>query len=134
MSSRQRNDGLYKRCACARRKWLKCEHPWHFDFYKGKKFRFSLDVIAKARGEQPPRNKGDAEALADQIRSEIRKGEFRDPNSPPTPTVPEGLRIPRIVISCSAHRDQRVHVIVIARSTHRDRSAATLMPRQCIEC
>jgi integrase len=83
---RQTVGGLYKRCDCARRKWLKCDHPWHFDFYKGRKFRFSLDVIAKARGEQPPRSKGDAEALADRIRSEIRSGTFRDPNHPePTP-------------------------------------------------
>ena len=34
-------------------------------------------VIAKARGEQSPRNKGDAEALADRIRGEIRLGTFR---------------------------------------------------------
>ena len=45
-AARHTNDGLYKRCDCARRSWLKCEHGWHFDFYKGRKFRYSLDVIA----------------------------------------------------------------------------------------
>src|SRR5712691_715713 len=85
MSTRQSNDGLYKRCDCARRKWLKCEHGWHFDFYKGRKFRYSLDVIARARGEQPPRAKGDAEALRDRIRGEIRSGTFIDPHAKPAP-------------------------------------------------
>ena len=86
---RRKVGGLSKRCDCARRKWLKCDHPWHFDFYKGKKFRFSLDVIAKARGEQPPRNKGDAEALADRIRTEIRSNTFRDPNQPEPTRLPD---------------------------------------------
>jgi integrase len=83
--SRQQLGGLSKRCACAHRKWAKCDHAWHFDFFRGRKFRFSLDVIAKARGERPPRNKGDAEALADRIRSEIRSNRFRDPNQPEPP-------------------------------------------------
>jgi hypothetical protein len=56
---------------------------------RGKKFRFSLDVIAKARGEQPPRTKGDAEALADRIRSEIRAGTFRDPHQPEAASAPD---------------------------------------------
>jgi integrase len=83
--SREKNGGLYKRCECARRKWLKCDHPWHFDFYKGKKFRFSLDVIARHYGIEPPRDKGDAKALGDRIRSEIHGGTFRDPNGPKPP-------------------------------------------------
>src|SRR5438552_3452928 len=57
--TRHNNDGLSKRCDCPRRQWLKCDHPWHFDFYKRKKFRFSLDKIAEDRGEKPPRTKGD---------------------------------------------------------------------------
>src|SRR5437870_2732048 len=90
---RHANGGLYKRCDCARRKWLKCDHPWHFDFYKGRKFRFSLDVIAVARSEQPPRSKSDAEALADRVRSEIRRGTFRSPNQPEPPAPDPTARL-----------------------------------------
>ena len=43
------------------------------------KHRFSLDVIAASRGSECPRSKGEAESLADVIRSEIRTGKFRDP-------------------------------------------------------
>lgn len=74
-------DGLYKRCDCAHRSWAKCDHPWHFDYYKGRKFRFSLDKIARARGGQPPRSKGDAEALRNRLRVEIDSGTFRDLNT-----------------------------------------------------
>lgn len=87
--SRARNGGLSKRCDCGVRQRIKCPHPWHFDFYKGKKYRYSLDVIAKARNEKPPRTRGDAEALADRIRSEIRSGTFRDPNHPEQAPAPD---------------------------------------------
>lgn len=85
---RHSNSGLYKRCPCPRRQWLKCAHSWHFDFFKGRKFRFSLDKIARARSEALPRCKGDAESLADRVRSEIRLGTFRDPNVKQAPEPP----------------------------------------------
>ena len=72
MTPRHSTGGLCKRCGCPSRKWTTCLHSWHFDFYKGRKFRFSLDVIAQARGEKPPRTKGDAEALRDRLRSHRR--------------------------------------------------------------
>lgn len=67
---------------------MKCAHSWHFDFFKGRKFRFSLDKIARARSEALPRCKGDAESLADRVRSEIRLGRFRDPNVKQAPEPP----------------------------------------------
>jgi hypothetical protein len=63
-------DGLKKRCPCGRRTWAKCPHPWHFGFHHGEReYRFSLDAIARARGEQPPRSKTEAQALRDRLRS-----------------------------------------------------------------
>ena len=82
MTKATKNHGLSKRCDCARRKWNTCPHPYHFDFFKGKKYRYSLDALAKARGVDAPRTKDAAEALADVIRSEIRLGTFRDPKKP----------------------------------------------------
>ena len=69
------NGGLKKRCGCPRRKWSKCPHPWHFGFaHDGREWRYSLDKIADMRGEPKPRAKGNALALADRLRSEIRSG------------------------------------------------------------
>jgi integrase len=84
-AAREHRDNLTKRCDCGPRKQLKCDHPWHIDFYRGKKFRYSLDVLAKARGEQPPRTKDEAESFRDRLRGEIRAGTFRDPNAEPEP-------------------------------------------------
>ena len=93
-TKRHHNDGLAKRCACARRRWTQCDHPWHFDFHFGRKYRFSLDKLAKARGEKPPRTKHAAEALADKVRSEIRSGVFADPTHPTAPAHdPAGLTV-----------------------------------------
>jgi integrase len=79
--SRQSTDGLSKRCDCTRRNWTKCPHPWHFDFYKGRKYRFSLHKLA---GKPPDyvMGKTEAESLRDHYRSQIRAGTFRDPNHP----------------------------------------------------
>ena len=40
------NRGLRKLCACSRRNWSKCAHPWHFNFKPkgGPAYRFSLDA------------------------------------------------------------------------------------------
>jgi hypothetical protein len=74
------NDGLSKRCACGPRLWTKCRHPWHFAFCHGltpdrrkARYRFSLHRFAK----KPIRyvmSRTEAEALADQIRTNVRAG------------------------------------------------------------
>jgi integrase len=91
-SSRPHKDNLTKRCDCGPRKQLTCAHPWHIDFYRGRKFRFSLDVLAKARGVPLPRTKDEAEAFRDRIRGEIRDGVFKDPHAKPEP-LPADTRL-----------------------------------------
>ena len=68
-----RNFGVRKVCACPRRQQAKCPHPWHFNFtWKGRAYRFSLDRHVGRHVE----SRSDAEALADQLRTAIRSGEF----------------------------------------------------------
>jgi len=39
-----RNDGLRTVCRCARHRWAKCPHAWHFSFqWEGEHYRFSLE-------------------------------------------------------------------------------------------
>ena len=91
---RKVHDGLKKRCGCARRAWAKCAHPWHFSFfYNDTEHRYSLDVLAKARGVKPPRSKTDAETLRDALRVEIRNGTFVDPSAPPPPEPAADTRL-----------------------------------------
>jgi integrase len=73
--SRHQNRGLRKICGCARRKWAKCGHSWHFNFKPkgGPSFRFSVDSEIGKHIEA----KTEAEALADGWRSAIRSGMFR---------------------------------------------------------
>jgi integrase len=80
MKTRHRNDGLRKRCDCARRAWPKCPHPWHFNFKVrgGAHYRFPLDRYATQRIV----TKDDARAEADRLRSLIRAGQF-----PPVATL-----------------------------------------------
>ena len=71
------NDGLRKRCRCGVRKWVKCTHPWHFNFrFQGRTHRHSLDAIARSRGEPPPASKTEAETWRDTLRNEIRRNVF----------------------------------------------------------
>lgn len=71
-----RNAGLRKVCDCPRRGWVKCSHPWHFNFcWKGKPYRFSLSRYA---GEEIT-SKSEAERMADEIRGKIRAGTFVAP-------------------------------------------------------
>ena len=73
------NDGLRKICDCPRRNWAKCPHPWHFSCaWQGKAHRFSLDRHAGKRVE----SRTEAEALAAQIRSEIKAGTFGKAKAP----------------------------------------------------
>jgi integrase len=89
---RQRNDGLRKRCGCARRVWAQCPHPWHFNFkWAGEHFRFTLErkvgrlarvakgghVVWARDGKSlgdPITSKTDAEREADRLRTGIRDG------------------------------------------------------------
>ncbi len=79
---RRTDDGIRKRCACGRRRWLKCKHPWHFSYHRdGHQYRYSLDVIARDRGEPPPRTRLEATQWRDRLRTELRAGTFRTPGS-----------------------------------------------------
>jgi integrase len=83
----RRNDGLRKRCECARRAWASCDHPWHFSFkWNGTHHRFSLDKHA----EQPIGTKDDAHQEADRLRRLIRAGSF-PPAPAPVVATPEAL-------------------------------------------
>jgi integrase len=90
-----RNDGLRKRCSCARREWSSCPHPWHFSFKwkpietcpKGH-HRFPIDRYA----EQPIVTKDDARNEADRLRRLIRAGNFPPASATPAaPTKPSDL-------------------------------------------
>jgi integrase len=71
--ARNRNDGLRKVCACPRRNWSKCEHPWHFNFkWDGVAHRFSLDRHLGRRLT----GKSEAKREADCLRTEIRGGRY----------------------------------------------------------
>ena len=49
------HDGIKKRCECPRKRWPSCTHGWHFSFhYGGVEHRYSLDKVARARGERRP--------------------------------------------------------------------------------
>lgn len=75
LRKRHHNDGVLKRCDCARRQWAKCPHPWHFSFHHGgKEHRYSLDVLARLRGVPAPRTKHEANTWRDALRGEIRGG------------------------------------------------------------
>ncbi len=75
-----RNEGLRKICNCPRRGWVKCPHPWHFNFcWKGTPYRFSLNRCA---GKEIV-SKIEAETLADDIRGKIRAGTFTPPWAAP---------------------------------------------------
>lgn len=74
------NDGLRKRCDCARRAWAKCSHSWHFSFkWKETHHRFPLDKYATV----PIASKDAARTEADRLRILIRGGQF-----PPATTAP----------------------------------------------
>jgi hypothetical protein len=80
---KHRNGGLRKRCACARKNWTKCSHPWHFNFkWRDAHYRLSLDREAG----HPITSKSDAQAEAERIRNAIRDGRFRPHQSETTCT------------------------------------------------
>jgi integrase len=74
MATRQHNDGLRKICTCARHKWPKCSHPWHFNYKPrgGPAWRFSLDAELGRR----LKGRTEAETEATRIRNEINSGTY----------------------------------------------------------
>lgn len=109
---RKVHDGIRKRCDCLRRQWPKCAHPWHFSFHHhGREHRFSLDVVARARGELPPTTKGDAVAWRDRLRHEIHAGTFVDPT---VPTPPPAVDV-RLTFGDVADKYLKAHVNVPTR-------------------
>lgn len=100
--TRQHNDGLRKLCACPRRAWAKCSHPWHFNFKHGGEFyRFSLerrivrvirDVDGKWRRERATlgdkiTSKTEAETERDRLRTEIRGGRIQQQPAAERPQI-----------------------------------------------
>jgi integrase len=83
---RHENKGLRKICGCARTKWTKCDHPWHFNFKpknrarhnpqsKDGSYRFSLDKVLDRHID----SKSEAEDEAAKIRIAIKAGTFGQP-------------------------------------------------------
>ena len=78
------NDGLTKRCDCARPRWSKCAHPWYLAYqWKGARHRVCLDRLLGRR----LKGKTDADAEAERIRGEIRAGTFQRETTPPLPAA-----------------------------------------------
>ena len=97
--SAQRNC-LLKRCDCHEVKWAKCPHPWHLALqHDGRRYSISLDKYAKRRGFDLPRQRGDAETLAERITKEIETGVYQERPAAPSPSsglpasVNEGLTV-----------------------------------------
>lgn len=68
---RHRNKNLRKVCACARRSWAKCPHPWHVNIqWQGQNVRKSLDRLVG----RPIRSRTEAEAEFDAFKVRLRAG------------------------------------------------------------
>ena len=79
MTTRQRNDGLTKRCNCLRPRWSKCAHPWYLAYqWKGTRHRVCLDRLLGRR----LKGKTEADAEAERIRGQIRAGTFGNAPEP----------------------------------------------------
>lgn len=74
--SGRRNDGLLKRCGCARKRWSDCIHPWWFNLSVNRtSFRFNLNK----RAGLPLRkalSRTDAERWRDHFRTLARDGKI----------------------------------------------------------
>lgn len=79
-AQRHTNDGLRKLCGCPRRTWVKCRHPWHFNFkWQQEVYRFSLErrigqVVRDADGTW----KRDRATLGDRLTSKTEAEDERD--------------------------------------------------------
>ena len=110
---RKRNDGIRKRCGCARKNWPKCPHPWHFNYKHGDvHYRFSLDGEVGRRIE----GKTEADAEAERIRTAIRDGSFRSACAAPQATATSGAAEPLTFSAFAAiWKEQRGAVLAAAR-------------------
>src|SRR5262245_23882830 len=71
--ARHTNRGLRKRCDCARSRWSKCEHPWHFNYtWLGKHYRLCLDRHLRRR----LMDRDEAEREARKLKTAIEEGAF----------------------------------------------------------
>lgn len=77
---RHSNKGLHKlNCACPRRSWAKCPHPWHYTYqYKGVRHRGSLD---RHVGREIT-SKTEAEHEFAKLKTAIREGQPLDGEAP----------------------------------------------------
>ena len=95
---RRQLDGLRKRCECGQRKWAKCKHPWHFQFFVKRcsclsstrcphhaqnHVRYSLHKVANKLPSYVM-SKTEAEAWRDRLRADIRQGLFKTSDDQPT--------------------------------------------------
>src|SRR5262245_56974743 len=67
--SGRRNDGLLKRCGCARKRWSECPHDWWFNLCVDKvSFRFNM---TKRAGLPPKKalSRSEAERYRDHFRT-----------------------------------------------------------------
>ena len=97
-TTRATNHGLRKICGCARARWPKCPHAWHFNFKLkgGPAYRFSLD---DQLGEHIA-SKIKAEEAAEDLRRAIRAGTFRR-RTDPAPSQPEPAPAPTVITVAS---------------------------------
>ncbi len=75
MPTRNRNQGVRKRCDCKRKDWPRCPHSWYLNFKakNGPHHRLSLDREVGRHID----SKSTATAEAERIRTAIRSGTFR---------------------------------------------------------
>ena len=82
--SGHRNDGLLKRCGCARKRWSECLHPWWFSLCVDRNsFRFNMTK----RAGLPPRkalSRSEAERWRDHFRNLARNGKLTRRGRPVT--------------------------------------------------
>ena len=108
------NQGIKKRCDCARAAWTKCPHPWHFGFYhRGQEYRFSLHAYAEKLPDYAM-SKTEALALRDRARIDIRAGQLqKDGTRKPLALVEGGADGPTVATLLDVY--QRRHVEVPSR-------------------
>lgn len=85
------NDGLLKRCACSRRRWSECAHPWYFTFgHERQGFFFNLNKRA-ALPRHARLARSEAERWRDLFRTQIRDGVFGVARTAPPATSSASL-------------------------------------------
>lgn len=117
---RYRKRFLKKRCGCAERRWPECGHPWYFAWcFQRTEYRFNLNNRAGKPGAVM--SKGEAEALADELRAQIRKGIFNAQE-------PEAARRDvRLTLGDAADRYLDEYIPVVLDGQVRSRAARVVM-------